>query len=38
MTYDNFHLTGSTGYWKSPFIVIDNPEVSELFTGYADDV
>jgi len=37
MSYDNFHLTGSTGYWKQPWIVIDNPELSEPFTGYADD-
>jgi hypothetical protein len=37
MTYDNFHLTGGTGYWKQPFIVIDNPEVSEELTGHDDN-
>ncbi len=37
MTYDNFHLTGQTGYWKSPFILIDNPEESEPYTLAPDD-
>lgn len=37
MTYDNFHLTGSTGYWKQPWIVMDNPEVSQGLTGYDND-
>jgi hypothetical protein len=37
MTYDIFHLAGITGYWKAPFIVIDNPEVGEMLTGHYDD-
>jgi len=37
ITYDNFHLTGATGYWKAPWILFDNPETSEEFTGAADD-
>ncbi|MBN1949359.1 MAG: hypothetical protein JW784_06415, partial [Candidatus Cloacimonetes bacterium] len=37
MTYDNFHLTGSTGYWKQPFILFDNPEVAEPYTGHLDE-
>ncbi len=37
VTYDNFHLTGATGYWKQPWIMFDNPEMSEPFTGASDD-
>jgi len=37
ITYDNYHLTGATGYWKAPWILFDNPEVSEEFTGASDD-
>jgi hypothetical protein len=37
MTYDSFHLTGATGFWKLPWVYIDNPEVSEPLTGYSDD-
>jgi len=37
MTYDLFHLTGSTGYWKEPWIMMDNPEVSQELTGVSDD-
>ena len=37
MTYDIFHQTGTTGYWKAPFIVIDNPEVGEMLTGHNDN-
>jgi len=38
MTYDNYHLTGSTGYWKNPWIFFDNSEVSEPLTGHNDDL
>jgi hypothetical protein len=34
MTYDIFHLTGATGYWKTPFIIFDNPEIGESLTGH----
>ncbi len=37
MSYALFHATGSPGAWRSPFIVIDNPEMSEPFTGHSDD-
>jgi hypothetical protein len=37
MSYDMYHLTGATGYWKQPWIVLDNPELSEPFTGHGDD-
>jgi len=37
ITYDNFHLTGTTGYWKQPWILFDNPETSEEYTGASDD-
>ncbi|MFC1887254.1 FlgD immunoglobulin-like domain containing protein [Candidatus Cloacimonadota bacterium] len=37
MTYDNYHLTGATGYWKQPWILFDNPELGEGFTGHTDD-
>jgi len=37
MSYALFHATGSPGSWRSPFILMDNPEVSEPFTGHTDD-
>jgi hypothetical protein len=37
MTYDMFHMTGATGFWKLPWIMMDNPEVSEGLTGNSDD-
>jgi len=37
MTYDLYHLTGSTGYWKEPWIMMDNPEISEPLTGNTND-
>jgi len=37
ISYDNFHLTGATGYWKAPWILIDSPETSEPLTGHTDD-
>ena len=37
MSYALFHATGSPGAWRSPFIVIDNPEMSTPFTGATDD-
>ncbi|MDA3813393.1 MAG: PKD domain-containing protein [Candidatus Cloacimonetes bacterium] len=37
MSYTLFHATGSPGSWRSPFILIDNPEVSIPFTGHYDD-
>ena len=37
MSYALFHATGSAGAWRSPFILMDNPEMSEPFTGHTDD-
>ncbi|MCF7859329.1 MAG: T9SS type A sorting domain-containing protein [Candidatus Cloacimonetes bacterium] len=37
MSYALFHATGSPGSWRSPFILFDNPEMSEPFTGAPDD-
>jgi hypothetical protein len=37
MSYDLFHLLAAPGAWKSPFIVIDNPEVGTPFTGATND-
>jgi len=37
MSYALYHATGSAGAWRSPFIVIDNPEMSVPFTGHTDD-
>jgi len=37
MSYSLFHATGSAGAWITPFILIDNPEMSEPFTGHYDD-
>ncbi|MCK5050938.1 MAG: T9SS type A sorting domain-containing protein [Candidatus Cloacimonetes bacterium] len=38
MTYAIYHITGTPGSWRTPFIVIDNPEMSQPFTGHDDDV
>ncbi|NQT64745.1 MAG: T9SS type A sorting domain-containing protein [FCB group bacterium] len=35
MSYFLYHATG--GIWRTPFIVIDNPEMGLPFTGHADD-
>ena len=35
MSYYLYHAVG--GMWRSPFIVIDNPEMSEQITGHYDD-
>ncbi len=35
MSYLPYHETG--GSWRTPFIVIDNPEMSEPITGHYDD-
>ncbi|KQC08745.1 MAG: hypothetical protein APR54_04240 [Candidatus Cloacimonas sp. SDB] len=35
--YDNFHLTGTSGYLKQSWPGIDNPEIGELITGNVDD-
>jgi len=35
LSYDTFHVTG--GDWRTPFIVIDNPEMSLAHTGHSDD-
>lgn len=37
ITYDNFHISGATGFWKAPWILFDNPEVSIPLTGAEDD-
>jgi len=37
MSYALYHATGSAGAWRSPFILFDNPELSEPFTGHTDD-
>ncbi|MCK4979690.1 MAG: hypothetical protein KAS62_04800, partial [Candidatus Delongbacteria bacterium] len=37
MSYALYHATGSAGAWRSPFILFDNPEMSEPFTGHPDD-
>jgi len=37
MTYGLFHATGSAGAWRSPFILFDNPEMSQPLTGHGDD-
>lgn len=36
-SYALFHATGSSGSWRSPFIVFDNPEMSTPLTGATDD-
>jgi len=36
MSHAIFHLTG-TSAWITPFILIDNPEISEPLTGHDDD-
>jgi len=37
ITYALFHASGSSAAWRSPFIVIDNPEMSEPFTLHNND-
>ena len=37
MSYAIFHASGSSGAWRSPFILFDNPEMSEPFTAHVDD-
>jgi len=37
MSYALFHASGSSGAWRSPFILIDNPEMSIEHTGETDD-
>ncbi|MBL7149647.1 MAG: T9SS type A sorting domain-containing protein [Candidatus Cloacimonetes bacterium] len=38
MRYELFHAAGSSSNWIiEPFIVIDNPEMSQPFTGHIDD-
>jgi len=37
VSYALFHATGSAGAWRTPFILIDNPEMSTPFTGAIDD-
>ncbi|MEA2095505.1 MAG: T9SS type A sorting domain-containing protein, partial [Candidatus Cloacimonadota bacterium] len=37
MSYAIFHITGTPGSWRTPFILFDNPEISEPFTGHGDD-
>lgn len=37
MAYDLYHLMGTAGLWTTPWIVIDNPEVSQPLTGASDD-
>lgn len=37
MSYALFHATGSAGAWRSPFILFDNPEMSEPLTGATND-
>ena len=37
MSYALYHATGSPGAWRSPFILMDNPEVSIPYTGHTDD-
>ena len=36
MSYELFHV-GYPGCWIEPFIVIDNPEMSQPYTGHSDD-
>ncbi len=37
MSYALYHATSSPGSWRVPFILIDNPEMSEPLTGHSDD-
>ena len=37
LSYEVYHLSGSLSNWKEQFIIIDNPEMSEPYTGYDDD-
>ncbi len=38
LSYAIYHATGTPGTWRTPFILIDNPEMSQPFTGHDDDV
>jgi hypothetical protein len=33
MSYDLYHVLAAPGFWKAPFIAIDNPEVGQSHTG-----
>ncbi|MBL7149649.1 MAG: T9SS type A sorting domain-containing protein [Candidatus Cloacimonetes bacterium] len=37
MAYELYHVSGSSSNWAEPFIVIDNPEMSQPYTGHFDD-
>jgi len=37
MSYALYHATNTPGSWRSPFILIDNPEMSLPLTGYDTD-
>ncbi|MEA2095213.1 MAG: PKD domain-containing protein [Candidatus Cloacimonadota bacterium] len=37
MSYAIFHITGTPGSWRTPFIIFDNPEMSIPHTGHYDD-
>ena len=37
MSYALYHATSTPGSWRSPFILMDNPEMSEPFTGVTND-
>ncbi len=37
MSYAIFHATGTPGTWRAPFILFDNPEMSQPHTGSSDD-
>jgi hypothetical protein len=37
MSYALYHATGSAGAWRAPFILFDNPEMSEPLTGATND-
>lgn len=37
MSYALYHATMTPGSWRTPFILMDNPEMSEPFTGHSDD-
>jgi len=37
LSYALYHATGSAGAWRAPFILFDNPEMSEPLTGATND-
>ncbi|MBC8414989.1 MAG: T9SS type A sorting domain-containing protein [Candidatus Cloacimonetes bacterium] len=37
MSYELFHASGSSGNWIEPFILFDNPEMSQPYTGASND-